>query len=289
MTFYASGQVDVRKQLINAELKGFAEALYKMKQVVTIATTGAWRNDYFRESPSVLTAGRSRSVKGIPRGAAFPQVTETWEKVRTDIEKYGAESSIAYEDIISGEVNVRDRTLFRVAEAVTYSVDSQIYAGLSGDSSIQSFTIAGGVGGKTWDASSAAIMDDLEYAEQLIGTYNYDTSNLFVLVNLRDKRSVMAYLLAKGAQIPQITNDKVGNGIVGKLGNKTFVVSPVVATSTALVVAAKVCATWKELMPLTSDVQTEPLKDVRIRAAEYGVLQVTDPKSIVKINNTLSA
>lgn len=283
MTFVQTGQVDVRKTIIDSALKGFAERMYKMKQAVTISSTGAWKNEFFREDPDTLTANTSRTIKGIPRGAAFPQASTSWEKVSTSISKYGLEESIAWEDIISGEVAVRDRTLFRIAEGVTYAVDREIYTGLTTDASIQSFTIAAT---KRWNLTGADIFDDLEYAEQKIAEKHYSTSDLMVFVNPRDKRSVMAYLVSKGAQIPSITAQKLNNGVVGTLGNKTFVVSDVVSASHALVVVPKVCGTWKSLVPLTTDVKEEPLKDVRIRAAEYGVLQVTDPNAIVYITGT---
>ena len=225
-------------------------------------------------------------MKGIARGAAFPQASTSWEKVSAYIEKYGLEDSIPYEDIISGEVAVRDRTLFRIAEGVVYAVDTQIYTALSGDASIQSVSITAGY---EWNTASAAIMDDLEYAEQKIGTYNYPTSNLLVFVNLRDKRSIMKFLFDNGAKIPQIAQDKINNGVVGTLGNKTFVVTRAVSASEALVVVPKICGTWKELLPLTTHVNEEPLKDVLIRAAEMGVVEVTDPKAICKISNTESA
>lgn len=286
MTFNTHGEVDVRKQLIDSMLKGFAKRLYKLKNIVNVVTTGAWRNDFFRADPDTLEAGRSRFIKGLPRGAAFPQASTSFEKIRSDIEKYGLEDSIPYEDIISGEVNVRDQTIMRIAEGVAYSVDRRIWEGLSGDADIQTFTIASGY---EWDISaSSAMMDDLERAEEMIGNYHYPTDNLVVLVNLRDKRSVMEYLFTKGAQIPSITDKKLNAGVIGKLGNKTFIVSDVVTASQALVTIPKRCATWKTLLNLTTDVKNEPLKDVRIRAAEFGQLQVTDPKTIVLIKNTQS-
>lgn len=285
MTFDKAGEVDVRKEIIDATLTGFAKRMYKLKNVVNVSSTGAWRNYFFRASPDTLEAGLNRSVAGIPRGAAFPQASTSFEKVRTDIAKFGLEESISWEDIISGEVSIRDQTLMRLAEGVVYSVDRTIWTGFISDTDIQTLVIEDDYG---WNTASAAIMDDLEYAEQKIGTYHYPTDRLTVLINLRDKRSVMAYLFAHGAQIPSITDSKINAGVIGVLGNKTFIVSDVVDASCALVLVPK-RSNWKELVSLTTDVQVEPLKDVRIRAAEYGVLQITDPKSMVLITGTEKA
>jgi len=293
MAFVESGQVDVRKQLIDSMLTGFAKRAYKMKQAVAIVSTGAWRNDFYQASSTILTASGTRNVKGIPRGAAYPQAATSFKKIRTDIEKYGLEDSIPWEDIISGEVAIRDQTIMRIAEGVANAVDAQIYTGLTGDSGIQSFFVNVKYGAThnsagSWNQSSAAIMDDLEYAEQLIGTQDYDTSNIFVFVNYRDKRAIMKYLTDTGAQYPKVSEGLLtaANGQIGRIGNKTFIVSQAVSASQALVVIPKKCATWKELYPLTTDVQNEPLKDVRIRAVELGVLQVTDPQAIVHLKGT---
>lgn len=297
MTFYFPGQVDVRAEVIDETLKGFAKRKYKMKQLVNVETTGAWINYFFRADPNILSANRNANVRGVPRGAAYPQAATLFEKVRTDIEKYGLQDAIPWEDIISGQVNIRDQTLMRIAEGVTYAVDTQIFSGLTSETTVLTFNTRSYAGvsttGWAWNhatAASVTIADDLEYAEELIASSPgyYDTSNLLVAVSPKDKRSVMRYLLANGAQIPQITNEALGNsnGVIGRLGNKTFIVSPVVTASTALVVVPKVCATWKELYPLTTDVTTTPLKNVTITAAELGVLQVTDPKAICWIRGT---
>lgn len=282
MTFVSHGEVDIRKQIIDPTLKGFAKRLYKLKPLLNIVTTGAWRNDYWRASPDTLTAGTTRDIKGIPRGAAFPQASTSFEKIRTDIEKYGLEDSIPWEDIISGEVAVRDQTLIRIAEGIVYSIDRQIWTSITADTDIQTFTIDSQ---KEWDNVSAAILDDLEYAEQLIGTQHYPTDNLAVVINHYQKRKFMKFLFDNGAQIPSVADQAVRNGVIGTLGNKTFIVSDVVTASQALVMIPK-RNNWKELYALSTDVQNEPYKDVRVRAVELGVVQITDPKTIVWIKNT---
>ncbi len=291
-TFQGPGQVDVRKELIDSTLKGFADRAYKMKQAVSLVDSGAWTNFFWRGNPNTLDAGRSTNRKGVPRGAEFPQATTTMKKIRSDMEKYGLRDSIPFEDILAGEVDVRDRTLKKIAEGVVEGVDNQIFTGLSTDADIHTVTtsIFGGThnSGGAWDQASAAILDDLERCQQLFGENNYDVGNIFVFINHRDKRSITKFLTDKGAQYPSVSEKMMNsaNGQIGRLGNFTFIVSPVVTASQALVLVPKVCGTWKSLLPLTTDVENEPLKDVRITAAEIGVLQVTDPKAIAIIKGT---
>ncbi len=73
MAFLESQQVDVRKELIDTALKGFAVRMYKLKAICAVSTTGAWRNDFFRASPDTLVAGgTTQDVAELARGEAFP-------------------------------------------------------------------------------------------------------------------------------------------------------------------------------------------------------------------------
>lgn len=278
------GTADMRTIVYDKTVKGFAEAMYKFKQAVTISPTSAWKNYFYRETSTALSGPSGNAIKGVPRGAAFPQAVVSWEKVSTVIEKYGLEDNIHWEDILSDDVDVRTRTLYRIAEGVTKAVDDEIFNTLSEDlsvSSIQSVTCTAG-----WDQSSAAIIDNLMHAKQLIGTYNYPTEGLMVFINNKDHRSIVNYLAEKGAQFPQIGNDMATNGKVGNLVGMQLVVSNSVPASYALVVVPKICGTWKEMVPLQTTTKEDPYKSLTVRAVEMGVTQLTDPKAVVLIKNT---
>jgi hypothetical protein len=49
MAFETIGQEILRKEFLDTQIREFARRLYKMKQVLTISRTGAWKNDFFRE------------------------------------------------------------------------------------------------------------------------------------------------------------------------------------------------------------------------------------------------
>jgi hypothetical protein len=286
MAFETIGQEILRKEFLDTQIREFARRLYKMKQVLTISRTGAWKNDFFREDQEELTAARGRTIKGIPRGAAYPQAFPKWERVKSVIEKYGLEANMPWEDLISSDIDLRNRVLLKLARAVTKSVDDEIYSTITTDGDVQTISITA-----PWNTASAAIVDNLEEAEEKIGDYDYPTDNLVVLINRRDKRSVMNYLVEKGAQWPKVSEGMITkrNGEIGRLGNFTFVVSRSVSASQAVVVVPKVCGTWKELVGLTSAVSIEELSDATIRVAELGNTQITDPKAIVILNNTEQA
>ena len=284
-----AGTVGLRAEVVDSMVKQVAAAAYKFKQACAIVPTNAWKNTFFREQTTVPTGPSGNLTKGLPRGANFPQYTLGWDEVNVRIIKHGLEENIPWEDILSDEINVQARTIIRLTEGVVKSVDDAIWYDLTENitpSAIQYITIATGY---EWNATSAAIIDNVFNGSQLIAEYNYDTSDLICFVNPHDKRYVMNYLVSKGSQFPTIATDVVRNGQIGKIGDVTFIVSNSVAVSHALLCKPKTCATWKELVSLRSDVTTDPYKSIRIRVVEEGVTELTDPKAIVLIRNTLAA
>lgn len=289
MTTYEVGQVQLRQEVVDKTIKGFAQAAYKFKQCVAISPVTGWTSTYYRETSDPLTEPASNPTKGIPRGAAFPQASVTWTKLSSEMEKYGIEDTIYWEDIISDNIDVQARTMFRVAERVAKEVDDEIFDTLS-ESQIP--TNIGSVligAGSEFNGPNPQIIDHLMNAKQLIAEHNYDVSDLMCLMNPRDHRATVNYLTSKGAQFPQIATDVTNNGRVGNLVGINLVVSNSVPGSFALVVKPRVCGTWRSLHPLSTDVTNDAYKGVRIRSCEVGVTQLTDPTAVVLISGTYNS
>ena len=281
-----TGTVNLRKEVIDKVIRDVAKPMYKFKQAVRIVKTNAWKQTFFRGSTDILAGASGNATKGIPRGANFPQAVTTLEEVNSYIEKYGLEDFIHWEDILTNEVDLQKRTLFKLSQGVVKAVDDEIWDVLSesqSPSAIQSVTITGG---QTWDASSAAIIDDLMAAKQAIGEENYDTTNLMAFISEKDHRSIVNYLAEKGAQFPSVGTDMAKNGRIGKLAGIQLIVSNSVTASFALVVIPKTVGAWRESVSLRSDLKQEAFKGTRIRVVEMGVAQLTDPKAAVLIINT---
>ncbi len=283
-----NGSPELRKEMIDIVLKGFAPAKYKFKQAVTISKTNAWKNTFFRGDPEPLTEVVGNSNEGIPRGANFPQQTVSFQEISAWIVKYGAEDTIFWEDILTNDVDVMKRTIFKLTERVIKSVDDRIYAVLSEDGTpveIQEVAITGNA---FWDSASAAIIDDMMFSKQLIGEKNYETSGLMCFINEKTHRAVVNYLAEKGAQFPSVGNDMAKNGRVGKITGINLVVANSVPTSQALIVVPKVCATWKAAVSLRSDIKVEAFKGSRVRIVEMGTTQLTDPDAVCLITGIFS-
>jgi len=294
MTFYEVGQDVVRGTYYDKVVKGFADAAYKFKQGVTISPTSAWTNYFYRGSTGVLagnttTGATAKLEKGIPRGADFPQASISWERVTSVISKYGLEENIPWEDIISNEIDVETRTLMKIGEGVAKAVDDDIWDALTESRSvtnIQSVTIAAGY---EWNATSSAVISNLLEAKQKIAEYNYPIDNLMCFVSPAGYKDMITYLADKGAQFPSIATEVATNGNVGKLVGINIIVSNSVTASYAAVVVPKRCATWKELVALSTDTKEDKFKSKTYRAVELGITQLTDPKCVVLIKNTDAA
>ena len=279
------GEQEIRTEFVDRVLKGFAEAAYKFKQACTIASTNGWKNAFYRETNSALSGPNGNGIRLLPRGANFPQASVEWTRIDSYIEKYGLEDNIFWEDILTDDIEVQARTMFRIAEGVTKAVDDQIYSQLKTDAG-NTIQVATGL---YWDGTSGAIIDVMMNAKQLIAEANYDPSDLMMFISPKDHRSIVNYLASKGAQFPSIGEDMARNGRAGNIAGISLVISNSVTASEALIVKPRICAIWRAAVPLTTEVITDPYKSVKIRAVEMGVTQVTDPSAVVRIKGTQGA
>jgi len=285
-----TGTVGLRKEVIDKFLKGFAPRAYKMKQAVTIDTTSANKNTFWRADPEVLSDVEGNSSEGLVRGESFPQLVSEFQEISAFLIKYGCKDTIFWEDIRTNNINVIKRTLEKLTEKVVNKVDARIYSVLSDAGTpvdIQSVTITGA---RYWDASSAQIVDDLMFGSQLIGEKNYTTENLMVFVNHKTFRAMNNYLYEKGAQAPSAGDAVAKNGRVAKIaGVGQIIVAATVPTSQALMVVPKKCGTWKSSFTLASDTQVESFKGTSVTICEEGTTQLTDPDAVVLFKNIFSA
>jgi len=290
------GEIALRAEVVDATIKGMAARMYKFKQAVSIVPTSAISNVYWTESAAVVSAkGEGNAFEGVPFGANFPHAVADHTRRQSNIVKHAVETNIAWELIKSSEIDVQGRNLFKLTEGITKSVDDNIYTDIQENQN--------SVGGtpkninfiritqlEEWtNSASSAIVDVMNNAAQLIGEHNYSTANLMMFVNLRDRRSIMDYVYSKGSQTPSLATDVAINGHITKLSGIDIIESNSVPASAALVVVPKICATWKAFEPLTTDTTVDPLKSVRIRVIEEGILQLTDPKAVCLIVNTQRA
>lgn len=276
MTFYTPGEDAVRAVAYDSAIKQLASYAYKMKQLVSVTPSSSWKNYFFREQTNIPTDQSGNAIKGIPRGADFPNAVLSWEQVSSRIEKYGLGAMIDDEDIRAGNIDMRNRTLLRIAEGVAKAVDTEIYSVITNDAGIQTGSLYGGY----WDESSAAVIKDLAFMKANVQAYYDQAKNFVCVIHPNTAPYILHYIYEKGAQAGS-AGQSAFNGQIGSPAGVTIITSDRVAASYALFVVPKTCATWKELMPLATNTEVKKFKGDYIEACEYGVTEVHEPKQIV--------
>jgi hypothetical protein len=279
MAFNGPGEDKLRATSYDLAIKQLANYSYKFKQLVSVVSSSSWKNYFFREQTDVLTNQTGNAIKGIPRGADFPNAVLTWEQVSSRIDKYGLSATIDHEDLIAGNIDMRNRTVLRIAEGVTKAVDTEISNVLSENwvaSNIQTGTLQGGY----WNQTSAAIIKDLAKMKAQVKAYYDNASDFTIVINPNVEPHVLHYIYEKGNQA-QTAGQAAFNGQIGNPAGVNIITASIVPVSFALFLVPKTCATWKSLMPLQTETKTEAFKGDTITACEYGVTELHEPKQVV--------
>lgn len=284
MVSETQGTIQLRDENIQRAVNGFALQKYKFKQVCLVQTSNSWKETYFEEGSSELTASGTRDIKGVSRGANFPYVEPNWTPKSVRHQKYAAEGVIYWEDVLTNSIDVMQRTLLRIARAITKAVDDEIYAQWIGATGINTAAAVA-----NWDSATVADRDpirDVLTAIQSIDEDNYDAlENGYLLLSPKDHRNLM--MNSKVINNPSFkTADVVSNGRVGQVCGLTIIKSNSVPADEALVIIGQVASTWKSASALKTKVIEDPQIKYTIRASEIGITQVTNPKAIARITNT---
>ena len=278
MAFGELGTDALKAENVDKLIKGFALREFVLKQVCSVQTSGAWKESYYTESKTELSA-----TAKIARLAAFPTQSPLWQKNTAYLQKHGLELDISWEDVMTDDIPVLARSQLRIARAVAKSVDDLIYTTLAGAAGVLTSATPGGF---EWDSDTRASrhpQDQIGDAIRLLATNNYTATHL--IVNPKDY-----YLLVTNDDIidafTPTSSDIIKNGKVGRILNLEALVTNAVPADEALVLEAKTCATYRVAEELRTMTKREEGIKYTIRAWELGVPFVTDPEAICKITNT---
>jgi len=278
------GMQDVRGENIERAVKGFANKLFKLRQILMIQSSDKWTETYYRETNTPLTGGTAEAIEGTPRGTRFPHVDPSWTKVQTRNIKFAGESTVFLEDKLTDAIDVQARSIFRVAEAIANAVDDYIYNQLTAATGTSGIVTAS----DDWNSATIANRDPI--GDILIGigamsTNHYDVlQNGYLLVKPVDYASLLRN--SKVINNPSFkTADVVSNGVVGQICGLKIIVSTSVDTDEAMIVMGQRAATWKSVVGLTSAVIEDKGIKFTIRSWEIGHIQITDPEALYTITN----
>jgi len=276
------GQQDLRGIDIDKLAKGFADEEFIFKKFLSVSPTSAREIRWYQKTSGTLdstdTSGiTSSQIPGISQ-LALPEVGEQSATRNTSyVRKYMFESPwLAWEDVRDSDldmlaINVRD-----ITRAVVSQVDSRIYGQLSGG-----LALSGAAMGTGWgDTTNGNPIVDILSGAKAIRTYNYDISNLVILMHPADYKDLMSLLIVtKGTSWTGWAGDRLEQGVLMKLLGYRLVVSNNATENFAVMIVPNRVATWKQFAPITTVQITEPGIGVKIRAWEEGEIILTDPQA----------
>ena len=278
------GEIDIRGENFERAVKGFANKLYKLDQILLKASSSSDSENYYRETSTPLSAGGNRNVNDVARGALPPELHPSWTKVTTYHKKFMGQALIYYEDSLTNAINTQARAAFRVAEAIVNAKDLYIYTQLTAATSTSGVVAAS----DDWDSATIANRDPI--GDILIGIgamslNHYDVlQNGYLLVKPDDYASLLRN--SKVINNPSFkTADVVSNGRVGQICGLTIIQSTNVSTDEAMIVMGNRAATWKGVVGLQSAVIIDQGVNIKVRAWEMGHIQITDPQGLYTITN----
>lgn len=282
-----SGEADIRSEVWKKTVEGFALQNYVLKNLCSITTTDAWSNSYFEETAADLTAAGTRDVGDVSRLSKFPNVDVSWTEKTKRLGKFGAETTISWEDANTNRVDVIARSLLRLARAVTFAVDKNIYAGIKANVG-QTLAITAL---SEWDAVAEANRDPIQNildAKKLIDIQNYDPDqNGFLVLSPKDHALLVGNANVRNAG-QFYSAEPTKKGMVGNLLNLTVIKTNSVteADKKAFVIIAKEAMTWLQNKPLKVVTIEDPMVKFTIRAGETGALQVINPNAMCELTGT---
>lgn len=284
-----AGMQDIRGINIDKAVTGFALASYVFKdRLCSVQSSSNWQERYYKETAADLTGGTGNAVEGVPRLAAFPNMDVSWTLAQSYHKKYGAETTISYEDILSDAIDTIVRSTLRIGRAVAKAVDAEIWDVITESrsvSTINSVTIAAG---SEWDSATIGNRDPIQNilnAKKAIAEDNYDPEGAFLCLNPKDYANLLGNANVRNAgqfYTPSVTE----RGEVGTICGLRILVSNNVTADYAAVVKAPDAATWLTLAPMqTVIIENEGISKT-IRAWEIGVCQLKNPEAVCLIINT---
>ena len=278
------GELDIRGENIERAVKGFMNKLYRLSQILKVEGSNDVTESYFRETNTPLAAGGNRNINDVARGSLPPEVHPSWTKVSTVNRKFMAQVTIFYEDLKTNVFNTQARALFRVAESVVNAKDLYIYTSLTAATSTSGVVAAA----DDWNSVTIAnrdVMGDILIGEGAMSTNFYDPKGEgWLLLRPVDMASLLRNdLIINNPSFK--TADVVTNGRVGQIASLILLESTNVSADECIIVHRRAAA-WKAVDPLKAGVvDNDPGVALKVRAYEYGHIQITDPQGLYTITN----
>ena len=283
-----SGQADIRGIDIDKVAKGFADEQNVFKKFCINSTTSAREIRWYQKTSGFLdsadTTSMTTSLIANTSSKSRPvTVEQSWTRQTSYVRKYFVESPlISEEDIKDCDVDILTTNLRDLTRAVERQVDARIYTVISTASGVQTAGTQA-----VWDVAANAKCDvDILEMKRALREYGYNPEGAVIAMNSYDNKSLLVWLISKGALISSFASQKMESGVVLELLGCKIVVSENVPADEVTMFIPQQSATWKSFMPITAVTIKDEGIGQKIRVWEEGECLCTDPKSVYKLTNT---
>lgn len=274
-----SGQTTIRGIDIDKLAKGFADEENVFKKYLTVNNTSAREIRWYQKTSGFLNSPNTTGITttqlaGLSQLAVPTVVEQSWTRMTSYVRKFFAESPwISTEDIMDSDVDVLGTNIRDITRAVENQVDARIYSTLSG-----SLVLSGSAMG-LWSSATANPALDAVSGSANIRSQGYDISNLALLMHPNEYKNLVAWVIAKGSQIPNFASEKVVNGSIMEIVGNKVVVSNNCTQGIVVQIVPNRVATWKQFSPITAQSKDEVGIGTKFRCWEEGEVLLTDPNA----------
>jgi len=289
-------QQDIRGLDIDRLVKGYSDEAIILKRFITNAKTGARQFRWRQKTAGFITGPTTSGItaSGLKNAAhgAYPVVAEqSWTTTNTYVKEFNVESPWMPEaDIQDCDVDVVTTTVRDLVRGIGHQVDTRIWEVLTDlqtsvpfdGSTVTSAAAAGG----GWNSATGDPVGDLTSAKKSIRSYAYDPEGATLLINQHEHKMLIDWIInTKGSSIPGYSSERVRDGVVMGLVGLNVVVNSSATTDYAVVFTSDAC-TYKQFMPLSSEVLKDPRFGRKIFVREMGEAVLTDPNAVYGITDT---
>lgn len=283
-----SGMAEIRGIDIDKMAKGFADEQNVFKKFLNNVSTSAREIRWYQKTSGFLdstdtTAITASQIANTSFRSRPVVVEQSWTRQTSYVRKYFVESPlISEEDIKDCDVDILATNVRDLTRAVERQVDARIYTVLTDSAGVQT---AGATA--VWDVTANAKPDvDILEMKRALREYGYNPEGAVIAMNAYDNKWLIAWILSKGAQVPNVSSELMKSGVVLELLNCKIVVSENVPADELAMFIPQVSATWKSFMPITAVTIKDEGIGQKIRIWEEGEAICTDPKSVYVLTNT---
>jgi len=284
-----SGQADIRGISVDRLVKGYKPTVIQWANYVAKAKVTTTEFRWYQKTtgfiaPATTTAMTTNLGSNVAFGARPPIAEQSFTRQTGYTKKFMLETPwISDEDIASSDVAILATNITDMVDAVEQLKNIRIWDVISNGRSTSGINT--NAAAAAWDTASftgVTMVEDVMEGKENLRTYGYnpDQNTVLALDSLRYRKLIEWLVETKGANMVNWSSVIAQKGKVIEFCGCELLVDTNVTDNYGLIFIKGHSATWREFMPITAAVLTEPLIGKKVRVATEGEATLDYPRSI---------